>query len=165
LRKIIFNSLSILVVGVLLTGCGTAIKKVNPSLSKNSMNQSITINSLPNTLIVNAHSSVPENKAPNINNVKIMNKNDVQEMYKILMNSPELPKGPISCPSDNGISYTLIFKSNKMNTKIEVEPTGCEGVTIGKNNTKTLMGNKEDNKFWNLLGKDLGMSYQKLRGQ
>jgi hypothetical protein len=153
------------VVGVVLTGCGTAIKKVNLSVLKNSMNHSITMNSLPNTLIVTAHSSVPGNKAPNINGVKIMNKNDVQKMYKILMNSPVFPKGPISCPLDNGISYTLDFKSNKMNTKIEVEPTGCKRVSIGKNNTMTLMGNKENNKFWTLFGNNLGMSYQKLRGQ
>lgn len=114
----------------------------------------------PTELVVNAN---PNPRAPKLVNDRITNKNDVQKMYRILIRSPKLPNGPISCPNDNGISYRLTFISKNKTVNIGVEPTGCEIINIGKNTHKTFAGNKRAEEFWSLLAKDLNIDLKTLR--
>jgi hypothetical protein len=65
---------------------------------------------------------------------------------------------------DNGISYALFFDSDGMNTEIDVQATGCEGLNIDGDKSKWLIGNKNSDKFWVLLAKDLGTNESQLKG-
>ena len=117
----------------------------------------------PTLLDVNSKQDIPQNSAPNLVNVKINNKNDVQELYDILIHSPKLSNGPISCPKDNGISYKLNFKGKNNSVNIGVEPTGCEVITIGKKSHRTFMGNKKADEFWTLFEKYLNVDVKRLK--
>lgn len=113
----------------------------------------------PTVLVVN---SMP-NRTPKLANATIKNKKDVQIMYRILVRAPKMPKGPISCPSDNGMAYKLTFKSRNTSTNMDVNAAGCEGVSIDGNKMKTLAGDQQSDEFWFLLSKDLNIAVKKLK--
>lgn len=74
------------------------------------------------------------------------------------LNKP-VPKGPISCPSDNGLRYDLRFTSNgKTVLDAHASASGCEFVTYSN---KGFWASKA---LWNDLGCDLNMSPSALHG-
>jgi hypothetical protein len=57
----------------------------------------------------------------------------VLELYNKLKKLPSFPKGPISCPADNGVQYELTFiQGAKTVSNAMVSATGCQEVTVDK---------------------------------
>lgn len=146
----------VIVCMVVLTGCGPFI----PSASA----------AQPNTLVVVRENPLHQPGIPSFTKT-IYNVSAIREMYNELIHLRQLPSGPISCPSDNGVSYTLTFKHGDSVVLIaDAEDTGCEIVRLSKgwHKTRTTMpqaatGSQGGQNFWSLLYKSLGIQ-QRLPG-
>lgn len=83
----------------------------------------------------------------------VTDKKVVYEIYNGILNLPPFPKGPTSCPADNGVEYLLTFKhGTKTVSTGSADALGCRGVmldnkvywTLGPNGFRELFENALD---------------------
>ncbi|MED1205788.1 hypothetical protein [Heyndrickxia acidicola] len=107
--------------------------------------------SLTNISILYVTTLHASNHAPHLNNYKVTNQSDAKELYSILMNSKPFPNGPISCPSDSGTRYQLMFNGNGQSLDVLADPSGCGLTVINSSDNRMLWSEK----FWTILAKDV----------
>lgn len=133
----------VLVLGVFLLLIGLSACKPSPQFKQNL-----------NALYVTSFNPLHQKNVPKLKNTKITNKNDIQKLYSILLNSRKAPSGSVSCAADSGVYYKLKFESKNKHMTITVHPTGCGSIKIPHMKTRILWG-KSGITFWRIMAKDL----------
>jgi hypothetical protein len=73
--------------------------------------------------------SVVANPPPELR-ITLVNDAAVRSFFAETIALPRAPAGPTSCPIDYGIAYHLVFVSGDVTTTADLDPSGCQTVTI-----------------------------------
>lgn len=119
----------------------------------------------PDTLTIVRRNPLHQQLPPLPPTVRVHDPTVVRQFYADVLTLPAMPRGPIDCPADFGVTYHLTFiQRGSVVLTANADGSGCEVVRLSNGSVLWAVPQPGGAAFRNLLARTLGLSPKQLTG-